>query len=286
MVTRPVLPFAIPLFVPADRPERFEKAAAAGADAVILDLEDAVAADAKDAARAALRSGFGSVPIIVRVNGLGTPWHAADMAALAGHGFAAVMVPKAEAGEPFSSLCGASPVPVVALVESARGLADARRIAETSNVTRLAFGSIDFCADIGCMHTRDALLVARSELVLASRLAGLVAPVDGVTTSIGDAGAISADARHALDLGFGGKLAIHPRQIVPIRAGLAPDEAEIAWARKVLASGDGAAAVDGAMVDEPVRIRARTILSRQMEPPPGGLIRQAKDDCHEDPGAR
>lgn len=258
----PAFDFTAPLFVPANRPERFEKAADAGVDAVILDLEDAVAADAKDAARAALRSGFASVPVLVRVNGLGTPWHAADLAALAGHDFSGVMVPKAEASEAFTSLCRASPVPVIALVESARGLADARRIAGTANVARIAFGSIDFCADLGCAHIREALLAARSELVLASRLAGLVAPVDGVTTSIEDASAIAADARHARDLGFGGKLAIHPRQLAPIRAGFAPDEAEVVWARKVLASGDGAAAVDGAMVDEPVRIRARAILGR------------------------
>ena len=263
----PALDFAVPLFVPADRPERFEKAAAAGADAVILDLEDAVAADAKDAARAALRSGFASVPVLVRVNGLGTPWHVADMAALAGHAFSAVMVPKAEAGEAFEALCKASSAPVVALVESARGLADARRIAGTANVARIAFGSIDFCADLGCAHIRDALQAARCELVLASRLAGLVAPIDGVTTAIDDADAISGDARHARDLGFGGKLAIHPRQIAPIRAGFAPDDAEVAWARKVLASGDGAAAVDGAMVDEPVRLRARAILGRLVEQP-------------------
>lgn len=260
------LAFTVPLFVPANRPERFAKAADAGADAAILDLEDAVAADAKDAARAALRADFATVPVLVRVNGLGTPWHAADMAALAGRAFAAVMVPKAEAGEAFTALCAAAPIPVVALVETARGLADARRIAQTAHVARLAFGSIDFCADLGCAHGRDALLAARSEVVLASRLAGLVPPIDGVTTAIDDADAVCGDARHARDLGFGGKLAIHPRQITSIRAGFAPDAAEIAWARKVLASGDGAAAVDGAMVDEPVRIRARVILGRTAEP--------------------
>lgn len=256
------LDFQVPLFVPANRPERFEKAARAGADAVILDLEDAVAPSAKDEARAALRCDFTTAPVLVRVNGIGTPWHEADIAALAGHGFAAVVVPKAEGGEAFAALCAASFLPVVALVESARGLADARRIAAMANVARLAFGSIDFCADLGCAHVREALLSARSELVLATRLSGLVAPVDGVTAAIDDPGAVLDDARHARDLGFGGKLAIHPGQVKAIRAGFAPDAAEIAWARKVLASGDGAAAVDGAMVDEPVRIRARAVLRK------------------------
>ncbi|WP_454916168.1 HpcH/HpaI aldolase/citrate lyase family protein [Xanthobacter sediminis] len=259
------LDFLVPLFVPADRPERFEKAARAGADAVIIDLEDAVAGDAKDQARCALRGGFTALPILVRVNGIGTPWHDGDMAALARHRFSAVMVPKAEASDAFEALCTASPMPVIALIESARGLADARRIAATNNVVRIAFGSIDFSADMGCAHTREALLAARSELVLASRLARRAAPLDGVTTTIGDAGMVLGDARHARDLGFGGKLCIHPRQIEAIRAGFAPDATEIAWARKVLASGDGATGVDGAMVDEPVRIRARSILKRTGE---------------------
>jgi citrate lyase subunit beta/citryl-CoA lyase len=106
------------------------------------------------------------------------------------------------------------------------------------------------------------LLFARSELVLASRLAGLPAPLDGVTTSVDDMAPVADDARHARDLGFGGKLSIHPRQIEPIRVGFLPDASEIAWARKVLASEAGATVVDGGMVDEPVRIRARSILAR------------------------
>jgi citrate lyase subunit beta/citryl-CoA lyase len=251
-----------PLFVPANRPERFEKAAASAADAIILDLEDAVAIDAKDAARSALRDDFTDKPILVRINGIGTAWHTADMAAIDRRRFAAVIVPKAEAGSAFSALCAACPVPVIALIESAAGIAEARWIATTDKVERLAFGSIDYCADLGCAHSREALLAARSELVLASRLGSLLAPIDGVTTAIDDAALITNDARNARDLGFGGKLCIHPRQIEAIRAGFSPNEAEIAWARRVLASGDGAAAVDGAMVDEPVRIRARAILKR------------------------
>jgi citrate lyase subunit beta/citryl-CoA lyase len=252
----------VSLFVPGNRPERFDKAAAAEADAIIIDLEDAVAGDAKDAARSALRTDFTTLPVLVRINGIGTPWHDADMAALVGHGFAAVMVPKAEASEAFMALCAASPIPVIALIESACGLSDARRIAATAHVARIAFGSIDFCADLGCAHSQEALLAARSELVLASRLGGLSAPIDGVTTALDDTELVASDARYARDLGFGGKLCIHPRQIEPIRSGFAPDEAEIAWAYKVLASSDGAAAVDGAMVDEPVRIRARATLRR------------------------
>ena len=163
-------------------------------------------------------------------------------------------------GEGFAAALGGKPV--IALVESARGLADARALAALDGVALLAFGSIDFCADIGCAHTRDALCAARSEIVLASRLAAIAAPLDGVTTAIDDAVAVEDDARHARELGFAGKLLIHPRQITPALAGLMPDAAEIAWARRVVAAAEGASRVDGAMVDAPVRLRAEAILSR------------------------
>ena len=149
----------------------------------------------------------------------------------------------------------------IALIESARGLAAARDIARACG--RLAFGSVDFAADLGCAHTREALLLARLELVLASRLAGLPAPLDGVTTAIHDDALVESDARHAAELGFGGKLLIHPKQVAAALRGFAPGEAEIAWARRVLAAGgDGAVAVDGMMIDAPVRLRAERILSR------------------------
>jgi citrate lyase subunit beta/citryl-CoA lyase len=261
----------VALFVPGDRPERFVKAASTDADAIIIDLEDAVAADGKDQALAALKRDFTAKPVLVRVNGLGTPWHERDIAAVSGHGFSALVLPKAEFGPEFQALCAELDLPVVALIESARGLADARRIATTRNVARIAFGTIDFSADLGCAHTREALLLARSELVVASRLAGLPQPIDGVTTAIDDAPLITSDARHARDLGFSGKLCIHPLQVAAIQAGFAPDEAEVLWARKVMASGDGAVAIDGAMVDEPVRTRARSILKRVQSVPAQGF---------------
>ena len=151
---------------------------------------------------------------------------------------------------------------VLALVESARGIAAAREVAEAA--ARLAFGSIDLAADLGCAETRESLLAFRSELVLASRLAGLPGPLDGVTASYRDPEVIEDDARYAAALGFAGKLLIHPAQIVPARAGLEPAPAAIAWAERVLAAGQGgrAVAVDGAMVDAPVLKRAEQILRR------------------------
>lgn len=250
-----------PLFVPANRPERFGKAAASGTDAVILDLEDAVAVDAKDAARAALTKDFTALPVIVRINAQGTPWHDADMAAVAALHPAAVILPKAEDAGLAASAAAILGVPVIALVESARGLAQARAIATAPGVVRLAFGSVDFCADLGCAHLREVLLPARAELVLASRLAGIAAPIDGVTVQLDDPGASHDDAAQARALGMTGKLCIHPRQVAEVRRTFAPTDAERDWARRVIASGEGAVSVDGAMVDEPVRIRARAILS-------------------------
>lgn len=252
-----------PLFVPANRPERFAKAAASGADAIILDLEDAVAAQAKDAARAALSRDFTALPVIVRINAAGTPAHDADLAAVAALQPAAIMLPKAESAAGCQAVARITgPVPLIALIETARGLAHARDIAAMPQVLRLAFGSVDFCADLGCAPLRELLLPVRLELVLASRLAGIAAPIDGVTVQLDDPAISHDDAAHARALGMTGKLCIHPRQIAPVRRAFAPSDAEIDWARRVLASGEGAVSVDGAMVDEPVRLRARAILAR------------------------
>ncbi|KFI25420.1 aldolase [Haematobacter missouriensis] len=250
-----------PLFVPANRPERFSKAAASGTDAVILDLEDAVAMDAKDAARTALTADFTDLPVIVRINAIGTPWHEADIAAVRAVRPAAVMLPKAEEATAVTAVAARVGLPLIALVETARGLAAARSIAAAEGVIRLAFGSVDFCADLGCAHLREALLPARFELVLASRLAGIAAPLDGVTVQLDELSVSGEDAAHARSLGMTGKLCIHPKQVGVIRNAFAPSEAEIDWARRVIGSGDGAVSVDGAMVDEPVRLRARAILA-------------------------
>lgn len=251
-----------PLFVPADRPERFGKAAASGADAVILDLEDAVAPAAKATARAALRRDFTTLPVIVRINAAATAWHADDLAAAAALRPAAVMVPKAESPDDLRRIAAAlADIPLLALVETARGLAQCRAIAGVPGVIRLAFGSVDFCADLRCAHMPGVLLPARWELVLASRLADLPGPLDGVTTSLDDATETARDAGNARDLGMGGKLCIHPRQIAPVLAAFAPTAEQIDWARRILASGDGAVQMEGAMVDEPVRLRARAILA-------------------------
>lgn len=258
-----------PLFVPANRPERFTKAGASGADAVIIDLEDAVAPEHKSIARADLCATIlpVGIEILVRINAVRTPWHVQDIKALAGLKISMVMLSKTESAADIAAVAAATGLPVIALIETAIGLAAARDIAREPATMRLAFGSIDFCTDIGASHTRAALLAARCELVLASRLANLPPPIDGITTALDDAALIQDDASYALNLGFGGKLCIHPRQISAVKAGFRPTDADVTWATKILASLDGGAvSLDGAMVDAPVRLRARQILARATMP--------------------
>ena len=263
----PLNTLSLPLFVPADRPERFSKAIEAGPDAVFIDLEDAVAPDSKAGARDALWQHLQrlqpNVPLAVRVNAIGTPWHDDDLAAISRLPLAAVVLPKAESAEAAKAVSARTRLPVVALVESAEGLGNVREIAR--HCARIAFGSIDYAADLAMGHTRSSLLAARSEIVLASRLAGIPAPIDGVTTAIRDDRCVIDDCAHAAELGFGGKLLIHPAQIAPARRGFRPPEDEIAWARRVIdatSQGDAAIRVDGAMVDAPVLLRARQIIQR------------------------
>ena len=257
----------LPLFVPADRPDRFAKAAAAGPDAVIVDLEDAVAAAARHAARANLAEALKGVdaPIVLRVNAAGTAWFDADLATAATLPLAAVMLAKAETADACAHVVRTAGVPVIALVETARGIASVAEVAGAS--ARMAFGSIDYAADLGMGHTRDSLMAARSALVLAARLAGQPAPLDGVTTATRNEALIETDCRHAVEMGLGGKLIIHPAQLAPARHSFAPSEDEVAWARRVIAAAQKAnggvvVQLDGTMIDAPVITRARQILVR------------------------
>lgn len=256
-----------PLFVPGDRPDRFAKAAQSDADAVILDLEDAVTAESKDKARAAVaQHGIEAVAVVVRINPLEGPLAAADIAALAGVSIAGVMIAKAADPAAVAVLAERLPgIALIALIESAAGHAAARALAALPAVTQLAFGSIDYALDIGCEETFDALLAARSEVVLASRLSGIAPPLDGVTVGFDDPDLLKREARRARSLGFGGKLVIHPKQIAPVRAGFRPDETELAWARGVLEAaaraGDGAFSYGGRMVDAPVITKAKRLLA-------------------------
>ncbi|WP_235219086.1 HpcH/HpaI aldolase/citrate lyase family protein [Sphingobium sp. C100] len=255
-----------PLFIPANRPGLFEKASKSGTEAIIIDLEDAVAPSAKEEARRRLvEVALPSVTRIVRVNAIGTPWHADDVAALSGLDIDAVMLPKCESAEDVAFLAGklGRAVQIIALIETAVGIVNAAAVAASPDVSRLAFGSIDFCADIGCATGWDSLLHARSAIVLASRLGSVAAPIDGVTLGLHDTVRAQQDARRAAQLGFSGKMCIHPSQVAAVQAGFAPRDEEVAWARRVVGSKDsGVASIDGMMVDPPVIRRAEQILAQ------------------------
>lgn len=253
------------LFVPGQRPDRFAKAAASGADTIILDLEDAVGAEFKDAARGNIVDWFAAGGQgVVRINGAETPWFAEDIAAMAACPEAVIMVPKAD---PETLRAVSAMLPrrkLIALVETVAGWVSLREGASVPGVVRLAFGNLDFGSDARIPGGGAVLDPARFEIVIASRLAGLPPPIEGVTVAIGEADALTQDIAHARALGFTAKLCIHPVQVVPVNAGFSPSESEIAWARGILAAleaaGGSVVQVDGKMVDRPMINQARLIL--------------------------
>lgn len=263
MVTRG---FVAPLFVPGNRPERFAKAAASGADAIILDLEDAVAAQSRPVARASIAArGALPVPVIVRVNPGTTPDFEADLECLRTCPPEAVMLAKCEGEEALArirQLLGEN-VALLALVETVKGMAQLESFLTAPGVTQAVFGSLDYAGDLGCEPTWGPLQAARAQLVFASRLAGLHPPLDGVSVNTQDAALVEAETRKAREWGFGGKFAIHPAQIAPIFSAFLPTSDELAWARKVVAASPngGAVSLDGRMIDKPVIDKARRTLA-------------------------
>lgn len=257
------------LFVPGDRPDRFEKTLRTDADRVILDLEDAVRPEAKAAARdAILGASLDWSRVVVRINDAASPFFGDDMRFLARLKSGAVMIPKAETVDTLARVADAagSEVEVLAQIETVRGLEAVPALLSHPAARRAVFGHLDFALDLGAAPDWDALLYARSRLVALSRLAGAQPPVDSVTTDVKDAARLREDAQAARRLGFGGKLLIHPAQIGPADEVFRPSDAERDWARRVLdvvAQGAaGAVAVDGKMIDKPVEEAARRILAR------------------------
>jgi citrate lyase subunit beta/citryl-CoA lyase len=336
------LPARSYLFVPADRPDRYRKALDSGADAVIIDLEDAVAADAKAAARAALTAWAAAEPALaarvwIRINDQATPWFEADLALLRGIQPAGAMLPKAENAAQVAAVAAALPPPagVIALIETARGVHQVEAVACAPRVARLAFGTLDYALDLdlpdladlagstgmpdipgtagstgspglpdmpgtagspglpglgdtprmsgvpattglpgrspGIQHDWRGLAYPASRIAIASRLAGLPPPIAGVTAAINDPQALLADFSLARACGFGAKLCIHPSQVTTVHQALAPTPEQERWAMRVVAaleSGQGAARIDGRMVDRPVFMKARALLARRSRSEP------------------
>ena len=265
------------LFVPGNRPDRFEKAAHCGADAVVLDLEDSVPSVDKAAARLAIArdwtrlQGLG-VPLVVRINTADGELGRADLAWLAALPLpAAVMVPKAESASVLEQVHRAlRGVPTLALIESAAGYAALPSLGGAAGVLRLVVGHIDFMADTGlqCDENESELGPLRFAVTIATRLNRLSPPVDGVTVQIGDEARLRVDVRRALCFGFSGKLCIHPSQVAVVHDAFMPTAEELTSAHKVLAAaaaaGGAAVQVDGRMVDLPVVLQARRLVARAM----------------------
>jgi len=236
--------------MPGSNARAMEKAKSLAADAVVFDLEDAVAPDAKEQARAqavgaARAGGYGRRELIVRVNGMATPWGRADLAAVATAGADAVLLPKVESAgavrdalEVLVSHGAPATLAVWCMLETPRGILDAAAIAMASSaVAALVMGTSDLTKDLHARHTRDRLPLVTSLglCVLAARAAG-VAALDGVHLDLDDDAGFEAACRQAADLGFDGKTLIHPRTIAKANEIFAPAPADIVWARRVIAA--------------------------------------------------
>jgi len=274
------------LFAPGSDTKKMNKAYSLEADAIILDLEDAVAYSQKDFAREQVREFISTSqpkPTFVRVNDAKTPFILSDLQAIAGKPVVGIFLAKTESAEEVKHVdwllslleqehnAGAQKLELVPFLETALGIEKAYEIAGASpRVKRLALGGNDFTTDIGTPYstTGDEFFYARSRLVVASRAAGIEAPLDTVCPFIKDIDSLQEDAKRAQRLGFQGKMVIHPNQIGPVNKIFSPSQEEVEYARKIVAAfeeaeaqGTGVIQVDGKMVEYPIVNRAKQVLA-------------------------
>jgi citrate lyase beta subunit len=259
------------LFAPGSDERKLERALTSEADAVVADLEDAVApaekAGARDTVSRCLRTPRAGCARLVRVNGFDTPYFEEDVALLGGLGLEGVVLPMASP-EGVQGLAGAG-LPVVAVVETAMGVRLAYEIASSPGVVALLLGAVDLGAELGLETRSDGLELqyARSKLVVDSIAAGIRAPIDCVHLELDDDSGLESQALLARSLGLRGKACIHPGQVAIVNRAFASRPEEVEWAHRVveaaatgLAGGRGVVVLDGAMVDAPVVARARRII--------------------------
>jgi citrate lyase subunit beta / citryl-CoA lyase len=274
------------LFAPGNHPRRVEKALTLPADAVILDLEDAVAVSEKATTRpmvteALTRPRTGK--LYVRVNALTTEWCYADIVTVVQTGLDGIILPKVEHAHELLAadwLIGnleserriaPGTIDLIPIIETALGISNLSRICRSGTRTRrLAFGAGDFTLDMGMVWTRSEaeLLPHRAACVMESRAAGMEPPLDTVWADLRDAEGFIASAQHAAALGFQGKMCIHPDQIAPTNAAFTPDDAAVARAKRIVeafdkAESQGLASIqlDGQFIDYPIVQRARRVLA-------------------------
>jgi citrate lyase subunit beta/citryl-CoA lyase len=261
------------LFVPANQPERYGKALASGADGVIIDLEDAVGLDDKAKARELLKNTWSSISVeekkrvIIRCNAPGSSFYAADLVLAKELQVRHLMIPKTESPDHINGAAEElKNTAFIPMIETPLGLHHLNEIASAEQVLRLALGNLDMQVEMGisCDDNETEIDTARFMLVLASKLAQIAPPLDGVTPSTDDEPRIFAHAQKAKRFGFGAKLCIHPKQIPIIKRAFSPTVEEISWAKRVIAADNAsngqAVKVDGKMVDRPVVMLARRIL--------------------------
>jgi citrate lyase subunit beta/citryl-CoA lyase len=259
------------LYLPASNPRAIAKARALAADMLILDLEDAVKPDdkveARDAAAAAAEEGFGDKPVAIRVNGIGSLWHEADIALVRDSAATLAVLPKAESGNAMADFASAVGKPVLAMIETPKGILAAADIACAGGVVGLIAGTNDIAAELRLPADagREGLALALQTIVLAARAGGGIA-LDGVYNRLDDAEGLWAEARAGRALGFDGKTLIHPAQIEPTHRAFAPDAVEIEDARALVeAATGGAERFRGRMIEAMHVAAARRLLS-QIEP--------------------
>jgi citrate lyase subunit beta/citryl-CoA lyase len=281
MTLRPVRPRRSLLYVPASNPRALAKAQTLPADGVIVDLEDSIAPDAKDAARreavAVAAEAWGERELLLRVNGLDTPWGHADLAAAAHAGFDGVVLPKVEGADTVRRAlavldgAGASEtLPLWCMLETPMGVLNVREIAAASpRVAGLVMGTSDLVKDLHAAHTASRLpiVTALGLCLLAARAYG-IAVIDGVYLDLHDAEGFAASCRQGAELGFDGKSLIHPSQIAPANEAFAPDPEALGSARRIIqahaeavAAGRGVTVVDGRLVESLHVAEARRLVA-------------------------
>ena len=264
------------LYIPGSKERALEKARELAVDAIIFDLEDAVAPEEKARARSLLsadleRGGFGNRLRIVRVNGLDTPWGAADMLAFAAHpGVDAVLVPKVNGPEDLDAVAGRVAKPLWAMLETARGCLNPGPIAAHPRLEGLVMGTNDLARELGARFRpdRQPLMAALGLCLLAARAEGKLI-VDGVFNAFKDEAGLRAECEQGRDMGFDGKTLIHPAQLEVANAVFAPSEDEVALARRqiaahaeALARGEGVAVVDGRIVENLHVVTAKALIEK------------------------
>lgn len=286
-MSRQTLPLRSLLFAPGNHARRVEKALSLDADAVILDLEDAVAVSEKSATRAVVAAALGRPRrglLYVRVNAIDTEFCYGDLVAVVQAGLDGVILPKAESAAGIATIdwlmaqlerdrsLPHGTVDLIPIVETARGLRQIDAILSAGHrVRRVAFGAGDFTHDLNMAWTRGEteLAHARAMVVTASRAAGIDPPLDTVWADLTDAAGLEASARTALACGFQGKMCIHPDQVTVVNRVFTPSDAEIAAAERVCAAferaeaeGNAAIQVDGKFIDYPIVYRAQRVLQK------------------------